>query len=296
MMVFASEKRIGHDAYEFMGELYRNQMTAWLKGVPWTFYYIFILVKTPLLTLIFFFVGLPAIFRRKMCDGRFFLFFWAFMWFLPFTFLGGKFMRYFTVAQPLILIVAAIGCYFAGRWMGGKLIKDGSNLKTYLSWALPVILIVASFVSSFYAAPHFRLYTNVIGRGNEAAGYYFPHDEFYDTSTRDIVEKIVALNLQNGAVVANETPGLLAHYLAKTQRPDLVSVSLSDKTKTVNLTSGDIVVTAKGRRYFSNDAYLRFLENEVAPAAEIRIREITSAKIYRLDEEAAAKIRDLAKD
>lgn len=85
MLKFGGEKRIGHDSYEYMGELYRNQLTAWLSGVPWTFYYVFIAVKTPLLTLLFFLAGLPLLFKKKLGDGRYFVFFWAFMWFMPFS-------------------------------------------------------------------------------------------------------------------------------------------------------------------------------------------------------------------
>ena len=35
MGIFAGQKRIGHDAYEFMGKLYSHRMTDWLAGTPW---------------------------------------------------------------------------------------------------------------------------------------------------------------------------------------------------------------------------------------------------------------------
>ena len=73
-------------------------------------------------------------------------------------------------------------------------------------------------------------------------------------------------------------------------------ISLSDKSRTVNLSAGDFIVAAKGRRYFSNDAYLNFLENNVQPNAEIKINAIPSVKIYQLDESSAAQIINLAKN
>lgn len=289
MLLFSGEKRIGHDAYEFAGALYRNQMTQWLAGVPWTFYYVFILVKTPLLTLLFFFAGIPAFFRRSLGDGRFFIFFWAFMWFLPFTFLGGKFTRYFTVVQPIILIVAAIGVYFSACRLAEKLFGGNFALRRALVWLPALILIAAALAGSVRIAPFYRLYHNSL-----TSEFYFPHDEFYDTSTREIAAEI-ARRARPNAQVAVETTYLFEHYSRKAGRADLSFVSLSDKTKTANLSAGDFIVAVRGRRYFSNDAYLKYLENSAQPTAEIRIGDVTSAKIYQLDETSAAQIRELAK-
>lgn len=88
MKVFATEKRIGHDAYEFMGQLYRNQMTLWLKGSPWYFYYVFLGIKIPLPVLAAFLIGFPLLFSRSRGDGRYFILFWFWFWFFPFTFLS----------------------------------------------------------------------------------------------------------------------------------------------------------------------------------------------------------------
>jgi hypothetical protein len=296
VLTFSGEKRIGHDSYEFMGELYRNQVTAWLAGVPWTFYFVFIAVKTPLITLFFFLVGLPMFFKRKLGDGRYFAFFWAFMWFMPFSVLGGKFTRYFTVAEPLVLLSAAIGFYFAMQWISDKLaLTARSAIIVPLFQTLFFSgLILSSLWISLSATPHFRLSTNALGGGMAHAGFYFPHDEFYDASTREIVAAL-SVRARPNAVVANETPSLLEHYARKNGREDLVFVSLSDKTKVENLTAGDFIVAAKGRRYFSNNAYLNYLDKNAALVAEIKAGGVVSARIYQLDEIAAAQIKALAK-
>ena len=114
MMAFASYQRMGHNGYEFMGTVYSHKLTDWLKGVPWYFYFVFMWVKLPILTLASFFVGLPLVFRRRLGDGRFFLFFWAVIGFAPFVLMGGKFTRYFAITLPLVLIVAAIGAAIHG--------------------------------------------------------------------------------------------------------------------------------------------------------------------------------------
>ena len=292
MLTFSSEKRIGHDAYEFAGQLYQNKMTLWLTGVPWYFYYYFILFKIPVLTVIFSVIGLPQLFRRKLGDGRIFLILWLALWFIPFTFLGGKFTRYFTVAEPLVLILAAIGCFVSARWLSDKLFAENNKFRSIFIWILPAIMIAASFVAAVSVAPHYRLYTNAFAENSDAR-FYFPHDEFYDTSTRETVFEISKLARQN-AVVAVETPTLFEYYANKIGREDLKFISLSEKSETVNLSANDFIVDTKGRRYFSNGNYFNYLENSVKPTAEIKIGEIISAKIYQIDETSILQIRDIS--
>lgn len=287
MLKFSAERRIGHDSYEFAGALCRNQMTAWLAGVPWTFYYVFILIKTSLPVLILAAVGLPVIFKRRFGDGRFFVFFWAFIWFMPFTVLGGKFTRYFTVAEPLILILAAVGFCFLVRQLSKSFAEKSAIV---LQAVLFAALLAAPIYNSLSAAPHFRLFTNALG----VAGYYFPHDEFYDAGTREIVAEIAARARPN-ATVAVETPTLFEYYARKTGREDLRFVSLSDTESVESLTVGDFIIAAKGRRYLSNDGYLKYLENSAAPVAEIKLDEIVSARIYQPDETTLAQIKNLAR-
>ncbi len=292
MLKFSSEQRIGHDSYEFAGNLYQNKITLWLAGVPWSFYYVYILVKTPLMTLFFAIIGLPLLFRRKLGDGRFFMILWIALWFLPFTFLGGKFTRYFTIAEPIVLILAACGSFVVSSFLIKKFIADSVKLRGLFIWLLPAIMIVLSLLASVSVMPYFRLYTNQIG-GKQNAGFYFPHDEFYDTSTRETAEKIAA-NAGQNTTIASEVPYLFEFYLKKAGRNDLNNVSLSDKSKTSNLRNGDFIIVAAGRRYFSNDIYYKFLENSVVPFAEIQAGGIPSVKIYRLDESAAKQIQNLS--
>ena len=289
MLTFGTENRIGHDSYEFLGTLYQNRMSAWLNGVPWYFYYVFILLKTPIVTLLFFLIGIPLMFRRKLGDGRYFILLWAFMWFLPFTFLGGKFTRYFTVAEPIILIIAAVGLTWAASWIASMLNGQSGKLAAV---CLVLITVGSSLRSSIDAAPHYRLHINLLGAGRE--GTAFPHDEFYDASGAEIARRIAEIAEPN-ATVANETPTLLEHYLKKAGRGDLRSVSLSDKGSVRSLREGDFVITAKGRRYKSNSDYLSAL-NETSPTATTHLGDIESARIYKLDEPEAEVLRAIASE
>jgi hypothetical protein len=296
MELFAGQKLIGHDAYEFMGKLYSHRMTDWLKGTPWYFYHVFVAVKLPLLTLAGFLVGLPLIFRRKLGDGRYFILIWLFLWMMIFSFAGGKFTRYFTVVLPAVLITAAIGIQFVSRWIA----KQISNLTSakwpavYVHVALATLAVLGSAIAAAGAAPHFRLYTNALGGGVAKQGYYFPHDEFYDGSMRDVIFEI-AKRAKPGAKVASESPTLAAYYSQRANRLDLVCVLLSDTSELQQLTEGDFIIDARGRRYFSNELVISALEQSSAPAFVVSMGSVPSASVYVLDKKSLEAVTDAAR-
>ena len=287
MGLFAGGKRVIHDGYEFMGQLYTQRWADWLNGIPAYFYFVFTAVKLPLLTVVGFVIGLPLLFRRKLGDGRYFLLFWFLLWVVAFCFPGGKFTRYYTTVLPAVLITCALGIQFAGRWIANRIAALGSLsvLKHYVPAALAVMVVSGSVISSIQATPHFRLFTNSIGGGMQWAGYYFPHDEFYDASMRDTIGEI-ALRARAGARVASESPSLASYYAERAQRPDLVMVSLSDPEAVKQLSPGDFIIVARGRRYFSNDALITTLRNHGKPVAEFNLGAVPSVTLYQLDQKS----------
>ena len=97
----------------------------------------------------------------------------------------------------------------------------------------------------------------------------------------------------SGARVASETPELFTHYAARAGRFYLVSISLSDRAALRDLTSGDIVVVARGRRYFSNDAIVSKLGAESRPVAELSLAGVPSTRIYQLDENSLRAVSQI---
>ncbi|HEX3249607.1 MAG TPA: glycosyltransferase family 39 protein [Pyrinomonadaceae bacterium] len=279
MGLFAGGKRIGHDGYEFMGQLYPQHFDDWLHGIPFYFYLVFTAVKLPLLTVLGFVAGLPRLFRRKLGDGRYFILFWLMLWVVAFCFSGGKFTRYYTTVLPAVLITSALGIQWTGRWLAS--FASSAMLKHYVPASLAVIVIAASVINSVQAGPHFRLFLNSIGGGTAWAGYYFPHDEFYDASMRDAIAEIAG-RARTGARVVSESPSLAAYYAERAQRTDLVCVSMSDPEAMQQLEPGDFVIVARGRRYFSNDAIISALRDHSTPVAEVKLGVVPSAKIYEL--------------
>ncbi|MFN2501683.1 MAG: phospholipid carrier-dependent glycosyltransferase [Pyrinomonadaceae bacterium] len=293
MLKFSGENRIGHDSYEFIGTLYRNQMTAWLSGVPWTFYYVFILVKTSTITLLLALIGIPLLFRRGMGDGRYFLFFWAFMWFLPFTFLGGKFTRYFTFVEPLIFVAAAAAFCSSMGWML-SVRRIGEKTAAILQLVLMSGFLAFPLFNSLAVTPHFRLFTNSLGSTMRQPGSFFPHDEFYDAGTREIVDHISS-EAVDGAQVACETPDLFEYYARKRGRNDLHFVSLSDESKVAGLRADDFIVVAAGRRYVSNSGYIDMLKGTGSPVETIDLGGVPAVWIYKLDETTRLRIQEIAR-
>ena len=277
MGLFAGGKRVSHDGYEFMGQLYTQRFSDWLNGIPGYFYFVFTAVKLPLLTVLGFVAGLPLLFRRRLGDGRYFILFWFLLWVVAFCFPGGKFTRYYTTILPAVLITSALGIQFAGRWLASLV---PANVKHYVPATLVVIVIAASVINSVSASPHFRLFTNSIGGGTTWAGYYFPHDEFYDASMRDVIAEI-ATGARTGARVASESPSLASYYAERAKRSDLVCISLSDPDAVKQLAPGDYVIIARGRRYFSNDSIISTLRDHATPIAELKLGVVPSAKIYK---------------
>jgi hypothetical protein len=281
---FAGQKLIGHDGYEFMGALYPHRLTDWFRGIPWYFYQVFLLVKLPIATVIGFAIGLPLIFRRKLGDGRYLLMLWMFLWLMTFSLGGGKFTRYFTTVLPAVLIVCAIGVQAVSNWLSKQTAAQisGERRKLIVHAALALIVIAGSLVTLTKAAPYYRLYTNSFGGGSSKAGYYFPHDEFYDSSMRDIMFEI-AKRARPGAQVASESPSLAIYYAQRAGRSDLVPVLLSDPNALQSLREGDFLIDARGRRYFSNEAMLTELARAIQPAFQVSVGTVPSAKVYLLD-------------
>ena len=290
MGLFAGSKRISHDGYEFMGKLYTQRFDDWLKGIPVYFYVMFTWVKLPVLSVAGFLIGLPLLFRRKLGDGRYFLIFWLFIWAVAFCFSGGKFTRYYTTVLPAVLITAALGIQFAGRFLSSLL--GNFSVRHYIPATLAVVAIAFSIVATIRIAPHFRLFTNSLGGGIEKAGFYFPHDEFYDASMRDTIADI-ARRARPGAVVASESPLLASYYANRENRSDLVCVSLSDAEGLKQLRVDDYVIVARGRRYFSNDALIRSLAMS-KPVFQMSLGTAPSVNVYQLDAATLGTVQSAA--
>ena len=292
MLKFSTNRMIGHDSYEFIGRLYPHKFTDWLRGEPWYFYLALVGAKMPALPLAGFIVGLVLLFRRKIGDGRYFLFVWFAIWGLGFMFVGGKFTRYILSILPAVIITSAIGIQFAARRLAKlcALVLNNQSVKVYAGAALPLVVILLSIWSVATAAPHYRFYVNALAGRFFTAGVMFPQDEFYDAYMQTVLAEI-GKRAQPGTRVANETPTVGTYYANRSGRPDLISVELSDPAEIEKLRPGDFVIDARGRTYYSNQAMLTRLRQSAQPAFVVSVGKVPAANVYVLDSKALSALR-----
>jgi hypothetical protein len=183
-----------------------------------------------------------------------------------------------------------------GRWLGEKLsaLLSAAWPRVYARPVVALIVIAGSLVALVNAGPHYRLYTNALGGGTAKAGYYFPHDEFYDSSMHDVIFEI-AKRGRPGARVASESQTLATYYAERAGRPDLVCVFVSDPNELLQLREGDFVIDARGRRYFSNESILAALAQSATPAFRVSLGNIPSATVYQLDQKSLDAIQEVAR-
>jgi hypothetical protein len=278
MNAYMGEKLLTHSGYLFAGQLYKNNMSStpfW--GTPLYFYLLFLAVKVPLLTLLAFVIGLVISVKRWRKVGYAFLLFMLFFWLVPYSLIGAKWLRYTLSLMPFVYMIAAVGVVALIQWMRGLF---PSLQRTSL--VLPVIATVLFFCipawTAFAHGPHYALYTNALGGGR--AGYYFPHDEFYDDGLREAV-KFVCENAPQGATVANETPGVVRYYLSVFGRTDLNSQVISSREFDVTTAPGPIyVIVQNGRTYFENRDELEAVRAKFARVNEVKIDDAIAAEVF----------------
>ena len=104
----------------------------------------------------------------------------------------------------------------------------------------------------------------------------FPHDEFYDASMRDVMVRSRRV-LESGAR-GGQRKSIVGCLLRPTrQNSRTVCVSLSDpERRRKQLPTGDFIIVARGRRYFSNDALITpTLRDHTTPIVELKLDVVT---------------------
>jgi hypothetical protein len=107
---YLGERLLTHSGYLFAGDLYKNNMSSspfW--GTPIYFYLLFLAIKVPLIIVGAFVVGLIVSVRRSRHVGHGFLLFMFLFWIVPYSLIGGKWLRYTLSLMPFVYMLAAVG-------------------------------------------------------------------------------------------------------------------------------------------------------------------------------------------
>lgn len=281
LTAYSSEELLTHHGY-LMGEtLYPNQMSSTPFGTPFYFYLLFLAIKTPLPLLVAFLAGLAASVRRWRRPGEAFLLLMFVLWIVPYSLAGAKWLRYAHSLLPLVYMFAAVGIMWLLRLGATKIERGGRFAPLRLVRAVVFLCFVALPAWLAYdAAPHYATYTNALGAGR--AGYYFPHDEFYDDGLREAI-KHVAEHAPARAVLAHETPGVARYYLQKFNRADLDSRVLSDPALRLDAAPRPAyVILQRGRTYFENREKMREARASGRKVYEGFVAGLSAVEVYEL--------------
>ena len=277
MSAYMGERLLSHSGYLFAGSLYKNNMSSspfW--GTPLYFYALFLLIKVPLVILAAFLVGLVVSVKNRRKLGYAFLLFMFLFWIIPYSLIGGKWLRYTLSLMPIVYMLAAVGVMAAVRW---AIAKFPSKMATRSIVAAVVLIFIIVPAGIAYAhGPHYALYTNALAANK--AGYFFPHDEFYDDGLREAISH-VCNQAPKGATIAHETPAVVAYYLAEFDRTDLVSHPISSPDFDVKTATGPVYVVAqRGRTYFENRDELDFVRSNFRKVDEVRIEGLSAVEVF----------------
>ena len=278
MNAYTSERLLTHSGYLFAGQLYKNNMSSspfW--GTPIYFYLVFLAIKVPIVTLLAFVAGLFIAIRRPRHVGHAFLLFMFLFWLVPYSLIGGKWLRYTLSVMPFVYMLAAVGVVGLVRWAIARF-PTWCRAGTALSAAAVILFVCVPAWTAYAHSPHYALYTNAFGGGK--AGYYFPHDEFYDDGLREAI-KFVSEHAPQGATVAHETPGVARHYLSVFNRTDLNSQAISSSQFDVTSAPGPVyVIVQSGRTYFENRDELEFVRAKFSRVHVVTIEGVTAAEVF----------------
>jgi hypothetical protein len=278
MNAYVGEKLLSHSGYLFAGQLYKNNMSSspfW--GTPVYFYLLFLAIKVPLLILVSFLLGLVVSIKRRSELGYAFLLFMFLFWIVPYSLIGGKWLRYTLSVMPIVYMLAAVGVVALATWVKSRF--GGTRPIAFVASSLAVMIFVLGPAWIAYAhGPHYALYTNALAANK--AGFFFPHDEFYDDGLREAI-KHVCEQAPQGATIAHETPAVARYYLQVFNRPDLNSRPISAADFDPARTSGPVYVIAqRGRTYFENRDELSFVRANFQKIDEVWVNGLSAVEIY----------------
>jgi len=278
MNAYTSERLLSHSGYLFAGQLYKNNMSSspfW--GTPVYFYLLFLAIKVPLVTVAAFILGLIVAVVRRKEPGYAFLLFMFLFWIVPYSLIGGKWLRYTLSLMPFVYMLAAVGVVALIRTARTRL-PQWKHAAVTLTVVIMALFVGLPAIIAAAHGPHYALYTNALAA--DKAGYYFPHDEFYDDGLREGLRFVCDVAPQ-GATVAHETPAVARYYLTKFGRSDLSSHAISANDFNPTTTPGVVyVVVQRGRTYFENRDEISAVRSSFKKIHEVKIEGLTAVEVY----------------
>ncbi|MFN2480011.1 MAG: glycosyltransferase family 39 protein [Pyrinomonadaceae bacterium] len=278
---YSSEQLLTHHGYLFGETLYANQVSSTPFGTPFYFYLLFLAIKLPLPVLAATVAGFFICARRWREPGAAFLLLMFLLWIVPYSIFGAKWLRYALSLMPFVYMLAAVGVAWLLCRVEGLKVRGGGGLLAPARVATAAVVLVFLALPAWSAIsvrPHYAMYTNALGA--HRAGYYFPHDEFYDDGLREAI-RFVADRAPRGATVAHETPGVVRHYLGRFERADLDARVLSASDFNVDAAPRPAYfIIQRGRTYFENRAKMDEVRARFTKVYEGTVAGVVAVEVY----------------
>jgi hypothetical protein len=285
---YSGERLLTHTGYLMGDRLYKNTISRtpfW--ATPLYFYLLWLAIKVPLAVLATCLVGFIAGLRRWREPGHGFVVFMILFWIVPYSLMGAKWPRYLLSLMPFVYMSAAVGIVLLIRWSAAAFAKW--NARGWVTGAVYGLLLLATVVmpalTAYGSAPHYGLYSNVIG--DRYTAYFFPHDEFYDDGLNDAIHFVCA-NAPANATIVTETPGVVRYYIEKFGRQDLQSRVLSDPNFSVPNQGAVYFVLQRGRTYFENRDKMKQVREQFPMVYASCVRDFTAAEVHSAQPGATA--------
>ena len=224
-----------------------------------------------------FVAGLVLMIHRSRDRGFVFARIFLVFFLLPYSLLGGKFVRYMLPLLAVVDVLAAAGIV----WLLDEARRRLPAMeRRWLMPALAALFVTAPLYAQLSARPFFSLSQNAIGRALAAPGYMFPDDEFNDIDVREAVSAIARV-ARPGAAVASDASTVVEEYLREAGRTDLQSLSLArDGLPPAGRETW--VIAQDGHVYFENRALLDQIRRSATPWAEWRAHGAVAVQVYAI--------------
>jgi hypothetical protein len=265
---------ITHNGYNFDGTLYLNFPSRLLAGVPWTFYFWLLLVKTPIPILVAVIAGsIMLLQQRRTLASCFFLVFGV-LQLAGLSVSGAKWVRYSLPVLPFLFLAGGYAVQATlDRITAKKMSLAFVGLAAATLFALPLLELPGW-------SPYYSFYLNSIGGGQKNIARYFGQDEVSEFDTREVAQRVCS-TAPADTRLATARPMSMAHYVENCGRTDIEVVPLYERHYVPR--EGDVIVLEPSRRFFETQRFFDALEKSDMSRREVRVGPVLASTIYTVD-------------
>jgi dolichyl-phosphate-mannose-protein mannosyltransferase len=263
-----------HSGYDFDGTLYLNFPSRLLAGVPWTFYFWLLLVKTPIPILIVVIAGSIMLLRERRTLASCFFLAMGVLQLAGLSVSGAKWVRYSLPMLPFLFLAGGYAVQATwDRMREKKMSLAFAGLTAATLFALPLLEVHAW-------SPYTSFYLNSIGGGQKNIARYFGQDEVSEFDSREVAEQVCS-SANVGTRLVTARPMSVTYYVRNCDHTDIDIVPLYDRHYVPR--EGDMIVLEPSRRFFETQRFFDALGKSGMPRYRVRVGPVLASTIYLFD-------------